>query len=59
MLKIGTTFENFHPIHIEVSHVIQDEYSKDIIKSIHMFCLHAGTWKEPTTGKQYAKSLRR
>ena len=69
MFKVGDTFdsfddfydlfknwctENFHPIHIEDSHAIQDEYLKETIKykNIHISCLHAGTWKRPTTGKR-------
>ena len=73
MFKVGDTFdsfddfydlfknwctENFHPIHIEDSHAIQDEYLKEIIKykNIHISCLHAGTWKRPTTGKRQSKS---
>ena len=76
MFKVGDTFdsfddfydlfknwctENFHPIHIEDSHAIQDEYLKETIKykNIHISCLHAGTWKRPTTGKRQSKSLRR
>ena len=76
MFQVGTTFdsfddfydlfknwcnENFHPIHIEDSHAIQDEYLKETIKykNTHISCLHAGTWKRPTTGKRQSKSLRR
>ena len=73
MFQVGTTFdsfddfydlfknwcnENFHPIHIEDE---EEEYLKETVKykNIHISCLHAGTWKRPTTGKRQSKSLRR
>ncbi len=52
--------ENFHPIHIEDSHAIQNEDLKKTIKfkNIHISCLHAGTWKRATTNKRKSKSFR-